>query len=259
MSRKKVIRVVNVNTGKDHYATEDSEGWRLLCRPDTVAAKETYEKSSPYHSNLCAHCAGRRPCKHREWKRIAHSSKYIEEYCTTCGVRRQRLLKDLSDTERAWLSDHWRSFMRECPKENVHRVWHAFQDYFIRRVPEGEPFEFCGKMMRHEREEWKWRGYELMCRINKWADKHPNDVFIHGCDDSHFMGSDMVYILHRSQTEWMGVTVLFVPQNGDEPKHAFYYPGHMLSARNMLDYLLKMCEAYKGAKWEVDFLREKKT
>jgi len=252
---KKTIRIQVVGGSKQHYATKEANGWRLLCAPDKLAPMDKFWSAcGPQY--LCPKCAKQRPCKKHKWQLLSHCRKGVQERCKICGLGRERKWKDLSDIERRWLQDHWRTLMRETPAEDVHRVWHEFHRRFFDEIKEGE-FEMDGKKFPLTRHEWKWTGYALMQRISKWADKHPNDVFIHGVDDNSFMSSDMVYILHRSQTEWMGVSVVFVPQNGETPHSAFLYPGHMLSAYNRLGYLLKVCSAYKDGKWELSLLKRR--
>lgn len=48
-----------------------------------------------------------------------------------------------------------------------------------------------------------------------------------GCDDTYFASSNLVLIEHASKTEYMGTTVVFIPQcTGEDPVEFFLYPGH---------------------------------
>jgi len=94
--------------------------------------------------------------------------------------------------------------------KNVHYVYHNFESKFK---------NFDGK--------WKYIGYDLMVQVAKWAKKFPEDVKIVVCDDSYFAGSDLICIEHRSTHEYMGISVVFIPQcTGEQPTTFFLYPGH---------------------------------
>jgi hypothetical protein len=114
------------------------------------------------------------------------------------------------------LLDH--DIKKMLTEPGVHKVWFDFSKRFCPQKKDGT-------------QPWKMKGWKLMCAIEKWAKKYPKDVRITGCDDSHYMGSDIVLIEHRVPGSWRkaryhGTTMIFVPQNGEEPAHVFLYPGH---------------------------------
>lgn len=96
---------------------------------------------------------------------------------------------------------------------DVHKVYHEFHRKFKLYPNDG------GK-------KYKYAGYASMTKIEKWAKKYPNDVRIVGCDDSHFSGSDIIMIEHKTKDRYMGTTVIYVPQNSGDPAEFFLYPNH---------------------------------
>jgi hypothetical protein len=91
----------------------------------------------------------------------------------------------------------------------IHRVWHTFK----RRYMDGGTF--------------KLSGFALMESVEKWAERFPDDVHILGCDDSMYMGSDIVLIEHKTPSSWHGVTAVIIPQCGDPVAQVFLYPSHV--------------------------------
>lgn len=84
------------------------------------------------------------------------------------------------------------------------------------------------------------RGYELMCAVEDWAKKWPDDAIHAGCDDSHFTSSDIWFILHRVKRRLWGTTVIVLTQcDGQEPIEFFLYPGHAFRIMMVLQHLEK--------------------
>jgi hypothetical protein len=70
--------------------------------------------------------------------------------------------------------------------------------------------------------------YQLMRICEKFARKHPTDVYVSSCDDSVYAGSRLVYIVHESVDNWHGITVLMIPQcDGRPPAQFFLYESHL--------------------------------
>jgi hypothetical protein len=110
---------------------------------------------------------------------------------------------------------------KDVEGEDVHVVWHRFQRRF-----------------KTDTGKYKLKGWALMKAIAKWAKRYPTDVFITGCDDAFFAGSDLVFIEHQSPNTYMGTTVLYIPQcTGEEPIEFFLYPGHR---KNLVEVLSKL-------------------
>ena len=102
--------------------------------------------------------------------------------------------------------------------EGVHRVWH----------------EFIKEFMLEERDEFALTGWELMEKVEEWALKWPEDVRITRCDDNMFMSSLIVLIDHKTPTQFMGTTMVTIPQMGSQPQVMFLYPGHREGLREKL-------------------------
>lgn len=148
--------------------------------------------------------------KHRHYYRSWGSTRDIVYMRCKCGeqIERPATKKEIADFKD----------MLDFKKPGVHRVWFDFEDRFIRHKKDGS----C---------EWKLKGWKFICAVQKWAKKYPRDVRTCRCDDSHFMGSDIVLIEHRVTGGWrkakyMGTTVVIIPVNGDGPLQVFLYPSH---------------------------------
>ena len=112
-------------------------------------------------------------------------------------------------------------------ENNVHTVAHAFDREFHD--------ENTGA--------WKLTGYPLMKAIEAFAEKYPEHITITRCDDTWFTGSDIVLIEHRTETQYMGVTLIYVPQNSNgtdsTPSELFLYPGASKALMNALEAIEK--------------------
>lgn len=111
--------------------------------------------------------------------------------------------------------------LHPTPDNDVHLVWHRFQDKF---KPKGE---------------WKWSGYVLMDKIQRWAKRYPTEVQVTSCDDDIYAGSLLVLIEHRSTSDYFGTTILFISQFEAPPAILFLYPDHR-------KYLLSALKALGG-------------
>ena len=69
-------------------------------------------------------------------------------------------------------------------------------------------------------------GHGAMQHIEKFVNKHPG-IKIAWCDDDVHATSRLVFIPHRTNKDWMGVTVLFVPQCTNIQNKFFLYPEHV--------------------------------
>jgi hypothetical protein len=105
----------------------------------------------------------------------------------------------------------------------IHKVWHAFQRKFFENG---------------DGHTWKWTGYDLTCKVEKWAKRYPKDVFSGHIDDSHFCSSDIYFILHRDGKKNQGTTVVVLTQCDEQPPCEFFmYPIHV---KGMIDILSKI-------------------
>lgn len=145
-------------------------------------------------------------------KTLARTSMSLKTcfYTCSCGyeVTRKPTKKDVKEMN---------SLLKTTPRTNIHRVWHDFCKKFIIIIKE------------NNKEKWRWIGYKLITKIEKWARNYKNDVTIVNCDDNSHAGSIMVMIQHRKQhnAEYMGTSIVFVPQcTGEDPSRIFLYPRH---------------------------------
>lgn len=99
-------------------------------------------------------------------------------------------------------------FWSKKPQNNVHLVFHEFLRLFRDKTTN----------------EWKFQGYDLMKRVERWAEKHPGDVTVVRVDDDHHSNSDLVLIDHKTKRRYMGITCINIPQHGGPPSEFFLYP-----------------------------------
>jgi hypothetical protein len=116
------------------------------------------------------------------------------------------------------------------PDENVHLIWHRFVKAFMKdKLKPGTSVE-----------EFKYTGYDLMKRVERWAKHYPTQVFVSRCDDAIFAGSLLVCIEHASKNSYHGTSVLYIPQcTGEPPIIFFLYPGHRKELMGVLKKLGK--------------------
>lgn len=118
-----------------------------------------------------------------------------------CGQERER---PATAKERRENAEMWRR------SSEIHKTWHALTRKFYDQA----------------KREWLLEPYELMCAIEKWAKRRP-EIKIVGVDDSHFASSSLVLVPHALDDEYMGTTVLYIPQcSGEKPIEFFMYPSH---------------------------------
>jgi hypothetical protein len=117
--------------------------------------------------------------------------------------------------------------------ENVHSIYHLFCDYmkrwyyYLRPKCELKNGKIIyGKRKFKDINLSKIVGYKAMCRIEKYANKN-KEIKVLSCDDDMFMGSDIVLIPHESKNQFMGVTMLLVPQCETPSNVVFLYPHHL--------------------------------
>ena len=123
--------------------------------------------------------------------------------CDKCGERVER---KATPGERKF---HEREVDWTRQKTHVHTVWHEFS----RRFKTKDGFKY------------RMKGHELMVATEKWAKKHPRDVRVVGVDDSYFASSSLVLVEHKAARQYMGTTVVVIPQcTGEDPLEFFLYP-----------------------------------
>lgn len=145
--------------------------------------------------------------------------------------------------------------MKIKKEENVHYVWHSFCNYMKRWY-----YDICsgwkiknGKIVPSKRKykyfnSSKMVGYQAMCRVARYS-KDKDGIFITGCDDNSHMGSDIVLITHECEDNFMGTTMILMPQSKQEINQVFLYPEHV-------DGLIKILEEIKERSKKSKLLRE---
>lgn len=159
-------------------------------------------------------------CKQKTFQ-MSGSSMKISYYKCKCGYKSER-----TPTKKE--IESFKSMFKTTPRTNIHRVYHDFQHKFFAKI-EKKPVIIGKKKMKIFDLKWKWTGYDLMAKVEKWATKYKDDVTIVRCDDDSHAGSILALIQHRKQHDgmYMGTTAVFIPQcTGEDPTRFFLYPGH---------------------------------
>lgn len=108
--------------------------------------------------------------------------------------------------------------------KNIHAVYRAF----------------C-KRFQNKENKWKFNGFKFIKQVHKYVETHP-EIKIVNCDDAVFASSLLVLIPHSTKKDYMGTTVLFIPQcTGEEATQMFLYPDH---EKNLVASLTKMRSKY---------------
>jgi hypothetical protein len=140
--------------------------------------------------------------------------------------------------------------LKSCLKESnkSHKIWHDFckhmEKWYYQEIDE---YKYSNKktleqMMTGKKikvfDVTKMIGYECMCRVEKYAEKH-TEIKITHVDDDVYSGSDLVLIPHPKH----GVTVIFIPQCTTVNNTFFLYPGHLEYFQETLE---NMKQEYDG-------------
>lgn len=171
----------------------------------------------------------KKPVRHRHrFTYASYGPGAILRFRCACGDFTER---PATPAERRFCQKHVVDFSKPML---IHAAWHDFVKKMKRFVKTGET-KLGGKVFACGRDEYRWRGYDLMERVAEWAKKWPDDVRITGCDDSYHTSSDLVLIEHKSPDAYMGTTVIVITQNdGQPPAEFFLYPD---DANGLIDTL----------------------
>ena len=91
---------------------------------------------------------------------------------------------------------------------NIHSIW----------------YDFCLNF-KNQDNKYILKGYDLMQTVENWAKRYPEDIFIVNCDDALHTNSMLVFIEHSNKANYMGTTVVYIPQCTDEEAIEFFlYP-----------------------------------
>lgn len=117
---------------------------------------------------------------------------------------------------------------------HIHKVWFDFLKKFKKTVK----LDNGGTD-----EKYKYYGYDLIEKVEKWSDKYPDDVKICNVDDSSHSGSILVLIEHKTKSEYFGTTAIMISQcSGSPPVEFFLYPHHR---ENLISALVKIDKVAK--------------
>ena len=168
----------------------------------------------------------KRECKHRfkinGWQ--LGKGPRIWEHCSRCQESRERPATK-AEAKRLWARH--RESERRCKEWN--RLCRKFMKKFGCSGDSSNPF--------------KYKGYELMKRVERFAQKNPT-IRIASVDDSYFSGSMIVFIPHECKEEYWGTTAVLIPQcSGEPPTEFFLYPGHVRGLIEVLEGLDKQTRA----------------
>lgn len=106
----------------------------------------------------------------------------------------------------------------------LHHIWWDFSNYMKQLYSNGNG-DFDSEQMI---------GSDASDTVYEYAKTHP-EIYIVPCDDSYFMGSDIVLIPHPE----MGITAIYIPQCCNSINKFFLYPGH-------IEHLIKTIEEIKS-------------
>jgi|ERR1700723_344796 len=160
-------------------------------------------------------------CKHN-WKYSYYSGQTIGFRCTKCEQEKER---PTTASEKYLIREDMKK------KDDTHKIYHKFVKKFQ---------DVIGN--------YKLHGYDLICSVEKWAKRYPT-VTIVSCDDNYFMGSDLVFIPHEELNNYTGVTVIFIPQRGNEPSEFFLYPGHAVELLKTMKNIVSASKNIKNKEW----------
>lgn len=125
-----------------------------------------------------------------------------------CKKCEERIERKATAGERKFYATFVMRLENKAP--HTHTVWHDFV-----------------KCFKTKDNVYRWIGYPLMERVEKWAEKYPGDVRVVGIDDSFFSTSDLVLVEHRTDRTYTGTTAVVIPQcSGEAPIEFFLYPRH---------------------------------
>lgn len=183
--------------------------------------------------------------------RVSGSSSFEVTYACRCGKTR---------VTRPCTKEETKRFRKELlAPSKIHDLHRLFDRTFKKPAMGGyklvgkkkmaaQKIVFDKKMRIPGIGDWRWTGFDLMTRVARFANKHP-EISIARVDDDHFCGSDMVFIPHQDEHQLWGITVLYIPQcTGEKPIKFFMYPGHVKGILQALHGFSKIGNAF-GRDW----------
>lgn len=128
---------------------------------------------------------------------------------------------------------------------NIHKIYHEF----LKKFKTYKKFKVKSGALKGTysyAEGWIAKGYDLMLKIEKWANKYPKEVIQLHTDDSYHAGSRLFLITHRmSPRKIWGYSCVSVTQcDGQVPHEFFLYPGDAKELRKALTSISKQKEIF---------------
>lgn len=152
-------------------------------------------------------------CKHK-FETWAYSRYVTHLKCKKCGAKTQR---KTTSAERVKQEREDKIGMA------LHKTYHAF----LRRFQDSN-------------QRYKLKGYKFIVAMEKFCEKH-KDIIECGVDDSSFAGSRLFFIPHDNGQEYMGTSVLYIPQcTGEDATEFFLYPGNLNELMDALGKIRKL-------------------
>jgi len=131
----------------------------------------------------------------------------------------------------------------------THGIWYDFCDhmkkwYFIRRptVHFRRGKVINGKRSFKEFSSTKMIGFRAMCRVDAYAEKHP-EIKVITVDDAFHAGSSVVLVPHPK----MGITVIYIPQCATDDLNQFFMYPHC--SATMIEEIAKMKKKCQWPRW----------
>jgi hypothetical protein len=156
--------------------------------------------------------------KHKLKRAWTRGYDFIGFRCKTCPY----------EIERKTTPFEKKQMHSETRTNTIHKVNWDFAKTFMKRWKPGQKLE------------WKYKAYDLMTRVRKWAKKYPKDVMVCRIDDSYNASSDLVFILHRIGRRLWGTSCYTITQcDGQPPNEWFMYPSHREGIQKALAIMAK--------------------
>ena len=152
----------------------------------------------------------------------------VSERCS-CGATRDRPATKVEKAiSKSWFSE----------SKGVHALWRRYQRLFKDCESSAIPTPY------------KYYGYDLMCRISRWAKRYPDDVRVCSIDDSVYAGSMLVFVEHRTKKSYHGTTVIVIPQcTGEQPLEFFMYADHLTGVMKAIKDIRRLQLRYPRKEW----------
>lgn len=135
----------------------------------------------------------------------------------------------------------------EC---EIHQLWYKFGNYLRKWYYELHPGYKLekGKVVQSKRKYKELKlekvvGYIALGRMDRFCRENP-DMRRVDCDDSFHTSSTLYMVPHKSEEEYWGTSILYIPQNGDK-NNFFLYPEHL---KNLLKVLTELDIEYENLK-----------